>query len=278
MAQRQIINGEPGTTWTNTGTVALYQFIPLASACAACLQYAYAIGPIWPIPLHRNCRCRQRRIEPNARAPHPFADFRKMLEEMSHADRVKAIGSSVYNLLEREVIEWSDAVTKFRVRSLQEIVALKTLSLKTLESNGVRPWIAKIAHGAVHTPAQDIVRAAREAALKSLEAAGVHQEAIVEVLAKTLVNRAEIAGGNAGTMATTAAFKPAGMSAQARELEAILAGWRPAAARAAVAGVAIVGRGEESITLKRGAVTVTIRPGERAFGKTFEEWKRTAGG
>jgi hypothetical protein len=267
---REIISGEPGTTWTNTTSRAMYQFVPLSNACAACLQYAYQLsnGP-WPIPIHRNCRCQQRRVEPYAKAPHPFADFRKMLEEMSHADKVKAIGSSVYNLLERGVVEWEDVVTRYRVRSLKEVVALKKLSLKTLESNGVRPWIAEIAHAAVHTPEQDLIRQARAASMKALEAAGVHQEQLIEVLSKALTGRAQLVGAAPGAMSTTAAFTPK-ISAQARELEAILAGWRASAA------AAIVAVGADSITVKRGAVTTTVRPGETKFGKTFEEWKRIA--
>jgi hypothetical protein len=269
-------NGEPGTTWTNTASRPYYQFVPLSSACAACLQWAYQVKPgPWPIPIHRNCRCTQKRVEPGQKAPHAFADFRKMLDEMSHADSVKAIGNSVYNLLDRGVIKWEDAVTRYRVRSLREIVANKKLSIKTLTANGVRPHIAEFAHAAVHTEAQEIVRAARAASLAALEKAGVQQEHLIEVLAKALSGRAEIVGGNVGTMARTAGYQPA-LSAQARELERLLAAWR--AAPVIMHGKTEERTLDEGIAVTRGGKTVVVKPGETKFGKTFEEWKRIAQG
>jgi hypothetical protein len=273
---RETINGEPGETWTNNTSRALYQFHAMRGACGACMQYDGQIGPKWPIQLHRNCRCQQSRIEPGARAPRAFIDFRAKLAEASHADKVRAVGASVYNLLERGVIKWEDAVTRARVRSLQEVVALKKLSVKTLEENGVRPWIAKIAHAAVHTPEQDLVRAAREASARALEAAGVNQEHLIEALAKTLTGRVKIVGGatvpgitGVTPVATTAGFRPA-MSAGAKELESILINWR------ALGAAAIVAVGADSITIRRGAVTTTVRPGQTKYGKTYEEWRRIA--
>jgi hypothetical protein len=266
---RETINGEPGEVWTNTRGRAVYQFRTVSRPpCAACLQYEsqLSVGP-WPIPLHRECRCMQIRVEPGMRAPHAFADYRKMLDEMSPADRTAAIGKSVYSLLKRGVITWEDAVTRFRVRSLKQIVALKKLSIKVMEENGVSSAIARIAHAAVHTPEQEVVRQARAASAAALEAAGVHREALVEVLAKTMTGGVRLSGATPGAMSSSAGFKPT-MSAQARELEAILAAWRPAV------GVAIVASSAEAITLRRGAKTVTIGPGEKAFGGTFEEWKR----
>jgi hypothetical protein len=270
-------NGEPGTTWTNTTSRPWYQIIPGAHPCAACLQWAYQVklGP-WPIQLHPNCRCSQERIEPGFKAPHPFADFRKMLDEMSHGDRVKVIGGAVYNLLERGVIKWEDAVTRYRIRSLKQIVALQKLSVKTLEANGVRPWLAQAAHAAVHTPEQELVRAARAKSMAALEAAGVDQKALVEVLSKALTGQAKIVGGNPGApgLATTAGFKPANMSAQARELEAILGAWR--AAPVVMVGRTEVRPTEEGVALTREGKTVTVRKGESVFGKTYEEWRRLA--
>jgi hypothetical protein len=234
------------------------------------LQWAYQVKPSpWPIQLHHGCRCEQRRVDPDQKAPHAFADYRTMLDEMSHADRVKAIGSSVYNLLARGVIEWKDVVTRYRVRSLKEVVTNKKLSIKTIEANGARPCIAEMAHAAVRTPEQETVRAARAALLAllallvSLEKAAVHQEALIEVLAKTLSGRAELDGG---------LF--ADDVGQARDLERLLAAWR-------AAPVAMVGRTEvrtldEGIAVMRGGTTVVGKPGETKLGKAFEKWKKVA--
>lgn len=224
MPDRVIITGEPGTVWRNeTGTVR-YQFVcDLVRTCGACLQYHMAIGSWWPIPIHRRCRCKQRPIKVGAEAPHAFADFREVLDGLSHPQQVAAIGASNYRLLQAGVVKWDEIVTRYRVRTLKEVVAINKVSLPTMLKAGVKKGYAEAAHAAVHTPEQELVREHRATHLKQLTNAGIAQDKLVEELSRGLVSRAGITGGQPGpqTMETFAGASHAEM------LGRLLAGWRP---------------------------------------------------
>jgi hypothetical protein len=194
--RRVTFNGEAGTRWKNDTGQAQYQFVcDLVRTCGACLQYHMAIGPWWPIPIHRNCRCKQYRIEPNAAAPHEFVDFREVLDGMTQAQKRIAIGASNYKLLTEGVVKWDEIVTRYRVRTLQEVVAVNKVTIGTLEKAGVRKNIAKRAYAAVHTPEQDLIRRHQAELVKKLEKAGVSQDELARELARQIVGRVGIAGG-----------------------------------------------------------------------------------
>jgi hypothetical protein len=235
--ERIIFNGEPGSTWTNNTERVRYQFVcSLINTCSACLQYHLAIGPWWPIPIHRRCRCRQVPVAVGAPAPYPFVDFRKLLDEllpqfhMRGGKRVlirqhaAAIGAGNYRLLKAGVVKWDEIVTKYRVRTLREVVAVNKVSLKTMLKAGVKPSVAETAHAAVHTPEAELVRQHREQLIQKITAAGVPQKALVEELARGLFSRVGIVGGAAGpqSLATFARASHAEMLAR------LLAVWRPA--------------------------------------------------
>jgi hypothetical protein len=150
------------------------------------------IGPIWPIPFHRGCQCEQRRIEPYAKAPHPFADFRKILDEMSPDAQAKAVGAGVYALLKSGLIEWGNVVTRARVQSLTEIVAWKQLTMDEMVAVGVDLELAVAAYEAVHTPEQDAVRQERAKFLGAMDQAGIPRDAVAEELARALLGRGPI--------------------------------------------------------------------------------------
>ena len=126
MADRRVIfNGEPGSVWVNDTDKVRYQFVcSLINTCGACLQYHLAIGGWWPIPIHHRCRCTQRPIAVGTAAPHPFVDFRELLDSMPHSQQVAAIGASNYRLLQAGVVKWGEIVTKYRVRTLREVLAI----------------------------------------------------------------------------------------------------------------------------------------------------------
>jgi hypothetical protein len=187
-----------------------------------------AIGTIWPIPIHWNCRCQQRIVPIGGPAPQPFADFRRILDEMPPAQQREAVGASVYRLLEAGKIRWEDAVSRYRVNTLQEVVATRKLSIETMTKAGVKPAIAKAAHAAAHTPAQEAVRALRTEALAYLESAGVPHQALVEELSRAMTARAGIAGGiRPETLA------PFARASEAERMARLLAAWRPGMAVAA---------------------------------------------
>jgi hypothetical protein len=225
--ERIIFNGEPGTRWVNETGQIRYQFVcRLQNTCGACLQYHMAIGPWWPIPIHRNCRCLQVPIPAGTTARHEFVNFREVLKELSPAQQRAAIGASNYRLLKAGKVKWTDIVGKYHVRSLEEVVAFKKLSIEEMKAAGVKPWIAEHAHAKVHTPAADLLRQRRKELTEQILKAGVSQEQLVSELACGIASQAEIVGGFAPQ--TTAEFLSGG------DYEEILArllatGWRPKA-------------------------------------------------
>jgi hypothetical protein len=191
--RRIIIKGDPGTVWVNNTPKVRYQFVcALSNTCGACLQYHTAIGSWWPIPIHRNCGCRQRSVPPGQAAPQPFADVRKILDEMSPESQIAAVGLGVYPLLKSGVIEWGDIVTLYSVRTLEGIVAWKRLTMDEMIGAGVDPQIASAAYEAMHTPAQDAARQKREDAMEALERAGIPREKVIEELSRALLSPGEI--------------------------------------------------------------------------------------
>ena len=224
--QRLLINGEPGERWVNEGSRALYQFFcALQNTCGACLQYHHQIAYFWPIPLHRNCRCQQRIIMPGQTAPKAFVDFRELLADMPHDQQVAAVGAANYRLIASGAVKWEDVVMKGRVRTLKEVVALQKLSIREMESRGVKPWTARRAYESVHTPEADLIRAHRAELIERLERAGVPQDELIAELSRTIAGRAKIVGPS-GTQ-TTGTFLPPRPPGHGGALAALLAGPRP---------------------------------------------------
>ena len=103
---RAIIDGQPGEVWTNdTGWVRYQFFASLVNTCGVCLQYHGKIGPPWPIPIHRGCRCRQSAIPPGRQAPEPFTDYMKLLEGMSRDQQAAAVGASNWRLIQSGAVK-----------------------------------------------------------------------------------------------------------------------------------------------------------------------------
>lgn len=210
---RAIIDGIPGEFWTNDTDVARYQFLPsFINSCGICLQYAYKVGPPWPIPLHPRCRCHQILLKPGATAPNAFADFRKILEAMPPDQQAAAIGKSAYQLLRSKVVTWEEAVTASRIRSLEELVSRNRLSVVRLIKAGVQPGIAERAHAHVNTPEHIIVEAKRRDLIDRIMRAGVPQQDLSRQLAEPLATRVGIAAGSSYT--TKAGAVTPGIAAQ----------------------------------------------------------------
>jgi hypothetical protein len=230
VAERVIIDGEPGTTWTNDTEKVRYQFVcALINTCGTCLQYHMKIGAWWPIPIHHGCRCHQLMIKPGADAPHEFVDYRELLDKMPPAEQAAAIGASNYKLLKAGVVKWEDIVTRSRVRDLREVVAKKKLTVEEMTKAGVGQRWAEEAHAAVHTPEHEIVAAKRQELLQKLVGAGLSQEKIVGELAARLAARVTIAEGPEGPYTTGPAWKGGPMPGTGGSHAAELAGFLAAA-------------------------------------------------
>jgi hypothetical protein len=222
VAERVVFN-DPGTTFVNNTSRVQYQFIAsLQNTCGACLQYHLAIGGWWPMPIHHRCRCRQVFIRPGNAAPHPFVDFRKLLADLPHAQQVAAIGASNYRLLKAGVVTWEEIVTRYRVRTLREVIALNKVSTATALKAGVKPGWIKAAHEAVHTPEAELIRQHRQQLIDDLKQRGVSQEQLVHEISRGLVPNVTIVG----TTATESMARYAAKIPHAEGLAAVLAAWQ----------------------------------------------------
>jgi hypothetical protein len=298
MAERVIISGEAGETWTNDTDRVRYQFIAaLNNTCGVCLQYHLKISAAWPIPIHYNCRCIQRQIKPGAKAPQPFCDYRKLLDAMSPADQAAAIGASNYRLLKSGLAKWDDIVTPNRVRDFREVVARNRLTVDQMVKHGVKKYQAEKAYADVHTTEHERVARERAELLQKLTGAGLAQEKIVDELASRLAARVTVAAGPSGAQVgrpqdgTAPAWSggklPGVGPSSAGELAKLISGWKPksksqiAAERKAIdakppeAGVTME-RDGEVLMVSWGNKTIAILPGQSALGRTYEEWAEIA--
>lgn len=193
---RTLISGEPGTYFVNDGSTVLYQLAVAGfNTCALCWQYAGQVARYWPIPLHRNCRCRQYLIKPGATAPNPFIDYQDVVSKFARPQQAALMGVSLFRLWTKGAISWEDAVTPGRIRSLAEVVSLKNLSVKAMTRAGVMPAIARQAHATVNTPAHVLAEQHRQRLIDRILAAGIPHEAMIRQLSERLAARASVAAG-----------------------------------------------------------------------------------
>jgi hypothetical protein len=139
---------------------------------------------------------------------------------MSYADQRAAIGNSNYALLKAKVVSWGEIVTKYRVRTLREVIALNKVSLKTAIKAGV-PKRAYVAWADANSPAAEVVRAERKRLIESIKGAGVSQEALVDTLSRGLTSRVRlVAPGVDQSMAPFVARRPDLLAAELAALAA----------------------------------------------------------
>jgi hypothetical protein len=203
---RVVFNGEPGTHYVNDTGRTQYQFIcALTNTSGACLQYHMAIGAWWPIPIHHNCRCRQVLVPAGQTARHAFVDFREILDDLPQDQKREAIGASNYRLLKSGVVKWEDIVSKWRVRTLTEVVARKNLTVQQMTDAGVRRKWAEYAHGRIHTPEAELIKQQRKELTEKIIKAGIQREQLVQQLAQGVAKRVAVAGPG-GEFQTVAKF------------------------------------------------------------------------
>jgi hypothetical protein len=196
---RVTFNGNPGEVFSNTTGKILYQFIcNLANSCGVCIQYHHAIGPYWPLPIHRRCRCTQRPVPPGHDAL-PYVDFREVIAGLDHQQQSVVVGRANLTLIERGVVQWSDVVTPSRVRDLREVVALKKLSIRSMVDAGVNRSQAEKAYATVHTPNREIAVQHRKAFVDRMIAVGATKEDIAEFFGKGVAGRVTVSKGPGGS-------------------------------------------------------------------------------
>jgi hypothetical protein len=193
-----IVVGAPGTTWVNRGAKVLYQLIvDWHNSCGLCCQFDRQVGPWWPVPFHRGCRCRVRPVWPGE-ASLPFVDFREKIRALPRAQRSRVIGRSNLVLVETGVVGWDDVVTDSRVRSLREVVSRLGLSVEQMQKAGVVRRIAAQAYESVHTPAHALAEAQRREAVAQLGRLGLNHEAIAEEFGVRVAAKVGIGGMPSG--------------------------------------------------------------------------------
>lgn len=162
MASKPPFAGDPGTRWTNDTGKVLWQFhATWQNTCGVCAQYDTLIGQHWPIPLHPSCRCFQIPIMPDAESE-PFVDFRGRIERLPDRERAKVIGKSALDLVESGTAKWRDVVTPERVRTLEEVVARKRLTLGVMERSDVGKGPASRAYYSRKTRAEQRAESRRK--------------------------------------------------------------------------------------------------------------------
>lgn len=195
---RKIYTGEPGDTWLNeTGTVQFQLIVNWHNSCGLCCQYDHQIGPSWPLPYHRGCKCKQILIAPGQHSQ-PFVDFMEKIQDLDHVQQSRVVGRANLTLIERGVVDWSDVVTRTRVRDFREVVALKSLTTDQLLKAGVNRRVAKEAHASVNTPVHELAAQQRQELLTRLEATGLSRAQIKQALAERLAARVGIKAGPSG--------------------------------------------------------------------------------
>jgi hypothetical protein len=190
---RVILNGTPGTVYRNDTAKAQYQLIvDWNYSCGRCIQYDHAIGPWWPVPFHRGCRCRQLPIWPGKEAE-PYVDFLAKIHDLDPAQQSRVIGASNLKLVEKGVVKWSDVVTPNRIRSLREVVSREKLSVEQLTKAGVQKRFAVEAHRTVNTPEHVHAENDRKAIIARLKELGVDGDELKRRFGAKLAERVSAA-------------------------------------------------------------------------------------
>ena len=135
------------------------------------------------------CSCRVRPLAPGPESE-PFVDARQILREFSPMQQIAAMGLGAYELLERGVIKWEDAVTSGRVRPLYQIVARERLTVARMVEAGVAHAIAQEAFDMVNTPKHIAIDQERRRLFQNLLDAGLTDEQIVGAVARGVVDQA----------------------------------------------------------------------------------------
>ena len=188
-----LLNGDPGTTWTNTTGRIKFQFVAmLANTCGVCLSYHMAVGGPWPIPLHRGCRCYQVPLAPGAESQ-PFVDFQQILAEMPHNQQVAAVGANNYKLIESGTVKFTDVVTPTRVRTNREVIAREGLGVKALRDAGLSKGYIERVLATINAPAAQIAREHSRKLVEAITQTVGSREKAIRAIAEHIASKVSVA-------------------------------------------------------------------------------------
>jgi hypothetical protein len=191
---RVTFNGTPGEAFTNDTDRVLYQFhCQFSHSCGVCIHYHLAIGPYFPIPLHRGCRCSQAALLPGATAE-PFVDFLEEITKLDPHQQAAVMGRSNWQLVESGVVSFADVVTPTRVRDLREVVALNTLSVEQMTKAGVGRRVAAEAYQSVNTPEHRLIAKKQAELVASLKTKGLSTRQIETAVGQRVAAKVTIEG------------------------------------------------------------------------------------
>lgn len=186
---RVVLNGDPGTVFSNASDKILYQFVcNLRNSCGVCISYHMAVGPYFPIPLHHSCRCQQHPLPPGADAL-PFVDFTEEIRSLSPRQQAVAVGASNWKLIEAGVVDFGEVVTPTRVRDLREVVSRNKLTIKAMTKAGVGKATAQRAYRSVNTPEHVLVETRRRELVESLAAKPSPATRVKQAVGRRIANR-----------------------------------------------------------------------------------------
>ncbi|CAB4130852.1 hypothetical protein UFOVP124_37 [uncultured Caudovirales phage] len=189
-----IITGNPGERYTNNSGKVQYQLVvAFNNSCGFCIQRHHAIANYWPIPFHPRCNCRSVPVTPGSQAQ-PFVDFQAEIGKLSSARQSDVIGDGAWKLIQDGQIQWEDAVTKSRIKSLYEIAREQKLSVADMQKAGIPEHIAQKAYDKVNNPAATAQRTAQQAAYDKLKAMGYSHEDIIRLSTQYTASRIGLTG------------------------------------------------------------------------------------
>ncbi len=191
---RNIISGDPGSTWSNDGEKTQFQLIVhWGFSCGLCVQFDHQIGPYWPIPFHRRCVCTQSPVLPGQES-RPFVDYRAKILTVSPSQQAAIMGRANLTLVEQGIVKWDDVVTAGRIRSLREVVSRNKLTVAQMVASGVASGSANEAFNAVNTGVHTAKEVTRKAQIATLMAAGYTKDQIKNAASIALANRVKLTG------------------------------------------------------------------------------------
>lgn len=135
--RRYAFRGSPGTTWTNTTNQVRYQLCSTVHEDGGfCFRASGRIGPFWPVPVVKECRCTQRAIPPGATSL-PFTDVDEELAKTTPDQRDQIFGRNNRLVLDAGLASWTDLIGRFSCIEFDYIVYSKNLSLESILAAGV---------------------------------------------------------------------------------------------------------------------------------------------
>jgi hypothetical protein len=135
--RRYAFGGPAGTTWTNTTNQVRYQLCSTVHEGGGfCFRASGRIGPWWPIPVVKGCRCKHRAIRPGETSL-PFTDVDEELSKTTPDQRDLIFGRNNRLVLDAGLVSWTDLIGRFSGIEFDYIVYSKDLSLESILAAGV---------------------------------------------------------------------------------------------------------------------------------------------